>query len=172
MALTLKANNGKLREIVTDAEVFLSSNISTFFKIPRKSHNVKALWDTGATNTAISSNLATILNLTPTGRATIHGISQSYETNTYVVDIGLPNKVMIEDVPVTEAPNLGEYDLLIGMDIITIGDMSITNGSRNTWFSFRYPPDIHQIDYVSKANEIMEKKVRKEKSKRKEKRRR
>jgi hypothetical protein len=79
---------------------------------------------------------------------------------------------MIEDVPVTEAPNLGEYDLLIGMDIITIGDMSITNGSRNTWFSFRYPPDIHQIDYVSKANEIMEKKVRKEKSKRKEKRRR
>jgi len=170
-AFTLKAIDGRLSEIVTDIDVFVSQDITRLFNIPGKSVKVKAIWDTGATSTAISVRLASDLGLIPTGRATVHGVSRSYDTKTYIVDIGLPNKILIQSVQVTEAPNLGEYDALIGMDIITCGDLSITNGSGNTWVSFRYPSDIFQIDYVQKSNEIMKKKVRREKNKQKPKQR-
>lgn len=47
-------------------------------------------------------------------------MNSSHEVNVYVIDILLPNKIQIPDVHVTEASNLGEYDVLIGMDLITL----------------------------------------------------
>jgi len=76
------------------------------------------------------------------------------------VDILLPNNVAIPNVHVTEALNLGEYDILIGMDIITIGDFSITNANKMTVFSFRIPPYYKHTDYVKEAGKIQTKKKR------------
>lgn len=168
-AVTVKAIGGKLREIVTDAEIFVAKDILNLFKVTRKSESVKAIGDTGATNTVISSTIASRLGLIPTGKASARDANREYESNTYIVDIGLPNHIMIENVQVTEAINLGTYDLLIGMDLITIGDFVITNATGNTWFSFRIPPDGIHIDYVARAEEIQKKKIRRDKGKHKKK---
>ena len=111
------------------------------------------------------------LGLIPTGVVTAQDANNSYQSNTYMVDIGLPNGILIADVRVTEAANLGNYDLLIGMDIITLGDFAITNGLGNTWFSFRIPPDGIQIDYVARAEVIQKKQIRRHKNKIKKKKR-
>jgi hypothetical protein len=94
----------------------------------------------------------------------------SYQTSTYWVDIDLPNGILIPDVRVNEAANLGSYDLLSGMDIITLGDFAVTNGVGNTWFSFRIPPDGIPIDCVAKAEALHKKQVRRHQSKLKKKR--
>ena len=35
--------------------------------------------------------------------------------------------------------DIGDYDVIIGMDIIILGDFVITNKDDQTWFAFRYP---------------------------------
>ena len=52
-------------------------------------------------------------------------------------DVMLPNKVMVKGIRATES-DLQICDALIGMDIITLGDMLITNAP-NTRFEFRLP---------------------------------
>lgn len=52
-------------------------------------------------------------------------------------------------VKVTEGV-LSGFDLLIGMDIITTGDFSITNVGGKTIFSFRVP-SIKELDYVKES---------------------
>ena len=54
--------------------------------------------------------------------------------DTFLVNIGLPNKVLIQHVEVTRGELVGT-DMLIGMDIITSGDFSITNVGGKTIFS-------------------------------------
>lgn len=68
--------------------------------------------------------------------------------STYIVDIVLPNRVLVKDVTVTGASGLsGGCEVLIGMDIIALGDLSITNHKDVTCMSFRIP-FLHEIDYV------------------------
>jgi predicted aspartyl protease len=96
-----------------------------------------ALWDTGATGSAITNNVATQLNLPIVNKqycSTPSGISIH---NVYLVDLILPNKVKIQNVRVIEA-NL-KQDALIGMDIIKYGDFAISNFQGYTQFSFRIP---------------------------------
>lgn len=68
----------------------------------------------------------------------------------FLVNFGLPNKIAIPNVKVV----LGEpggTDILIGMDIITLGDFAVTNKGGVTVFAFRIP-SISVIDYVEEAN--------------------
>lgn len=169
-ALTVKSHGGVLRQLVTTVHVFTAKEIINNFKIEKKEFQGQAIWDTGATTTAISSNVARGLNLIPIGKATVEAVNDRYEVNRYLVDIVLPNGVGLRSVEVTEATNLGQFDILIGMDIITKGDFVITNAGGETWFSFRIPPDGKKIDYVARANEIQAKQVRRKKSKAKRKR--
>ncbi|MCK4676717.1 MAG: SEC-C domain-containing protein [Bacteroidales bacterium] len=73
-------------------------------------------------------------------------------TDTYFVSFILPNKVRVNGVRVAEVPQLtGNVDMLIGMDIITLGDFSVTNVGGKTVFSFR-TPSVKMIDYVAEIN--------------------
>ena len=110
----------------------------------------KALWDTGATVTCISSNVVKYLNLIRTGFRNIQTPSGSKVVNTYLVNIKLPNQLLVIDVPVCDS-DIGDQgiDLLIGMDIITRGDFSISQFGGKTTFSFCVP-SIEKTDFVSK----------------------
>ena len=66
----------------------------------------------------------------------------------------LPNNVGVADVHVTEASNLGNCDVLIGMDIITLGDFTITQDNGCTIFSFRFPASEKYIDFVEETNRL------------------
>jgi hypothetical protein len=41
------------------------------------------------------------------------------------------------------------FDVIIGMDILTLGDLAITNHNHRTVLSFRIPPDAKHIDFAS-----------------------
>ncbi len=106
-----------------------------------------AIWDTGATNTVITENVAKQCGLVPTGLTQVHSVHGSKLANTYLVNVYLPNHVEVQGLRVTEG-DLLEFDLLIGMDIISTGDFAVTNFRGKTMFSFRVPSQAH-IDFVA-----------------------
>ena len=100
---------------------------------------VKAIWDTGAYGSVISPKVAQELGLVPVGVKPIQTANGTYEAYAYVVDMMLPNKLVIRGVEVTES-DLKVCDALIGMDIISMGDMKVTN-KPTTKFIFRIPAE-------------------------------
>jgi len=109
-----------------------------------------ALWDTGASCSCISHDVAAKLRLIPIGKRTIQTPTGRETVNRYLVDIVLPNDVTVDSVEVCES-EIGAQglNLLVGMDIITIGDFAVSNHNKQTVFSFRVPPQKH-IDFVAK----------------------
>lgn len=119
-------------------------------------HRTTALWDTGATNSIITQDTAKSLSLTPIGKTnTNHGGGQS-EHFTHYVNIGLPNKLLVTGVTVTEMDKIVDnFGVIIGMDIISQGDFSLTNFEGKTLFSFRIP-SLTKVDYVQEFNNYMQ----------------
>lgn len=113
---------------------------------PHHGIDCTAIWDTGATGSVISSRLATQLGLIPTSMTLVHHASGTSTQPVYKVNIALPNYTGFAYVNVSQGEFSEEFDVLIGMDIITQGDFSITNVGYNTMFSFRMP-SLESIDY-------------------------
>jgi hypothetical protein len=149
-SFTLTSNGGLLRALICDCQAcaaFDPNAVPADLRPPFRTF--KALWDTGATNSAITQEVVDQCGLKPTGMARVGGIHGVRLAETFDVNIGLPNGVAFVGVPVT----LGQVDdaqMLIGMDIITAGDFSITNVGGRTVFSFRIP-SIHTIDYAKQG---------------------
>ena len=113
----------------------------------------EAIWDTGATKSVITQKVIDGCGLAATGMAKVQGVHGGWvNRETYLVNIGLPNKVMMSGVIVTKG-EMASTDVLIGMDVITMGDFSVTNCQGLTKFSFR-APSIEHIDYVEQANKL------------------
>lgn len=106
-----------------------------------------AIWDTGATNTVITQKVVQECGLKPTGMVKVFHADGETITNTYLVNIRLPNKVEVCQIRVTEGILTGQADVLIGMDIIGRGDFAVTNKNGKTVFSFRMP-SVERIDFV------------------------
>jgi WD40 repeat protein len=75
-------------------------------------------------------------------------VSGEMLSDVYLVNIELPNKYMISGVRVTEGKISGDFEVLIGMDIIQLGDFAVTNYNGRTVFSFRIPSMAH-IDFLN-----------------------
>lgn len=110
-----------------------------------------AIWDTGASKSCITESIVKDLSLIPVGKTSISTANGAVTVDTYFVNIGLPNGVMVPDVLVSCADLGKEIDVLIGMDIITMGDFSITNISGRTTFTFRIP-SVKEVDFVDEYN--------------------
>lgn len=115
---------------------------------------INALWDTGASSSAICSKIVSDLGLQPLRKIDVTHADGVSRKNLYKVNISLPNKFLIKNIEVIEADLVGNnFDALIGMDIITLGDFSITNVGQKTKFSFRIP-SIKEIDYAKEAGDL------------------
>ena len=80
-----------------------------------KQYTVKAVWDTGATRTAISCELAELMGLSPDGSREFQAASGVVSSDVYEVDILLPNDVLLKNVAVTGLElATRSYDLLLG----------------------------------------------------------
>ena len=120
----------------------------------KKIEGLRSIWDTGATGTSIHVEVAQELELVQIGFQTNYGVNGVSQDPTYLVDIELPNKAVIKNVQVS-AMNWGAtskkkfgYDVLIGMDIINLGDFAVTaNKEGKTIMSFRVPR-IKTLDFV------------------------
>lgn len=106
----------------------------------------EAIWDTGATNCVITQAVIDACGLVATGMANVNGPNGAFQSETYLVNIALPQAVIFPVVRVTKGNFIGA-DVLIGMDIINKGDFAVTNLGGITKFSFRIPSLVH-IDFV------------------------
>jgi predicted aspartyl protease len=116
---------------------------------PANIKNFEVIWDTGATNTVITSDIVSALNLQPTSTATTQTPNGPRLCNVYLVDLFLPNKVIFPCLQVIEAIIDGQFNMLIGMDIIGKGDFSVSSHKGIRMFSFRMPSLVN-IDYTGK----------------------
>lgn len=146
-----------------DALTTRGSGIQNCIKTPavvtnlqtRKESNTLAIWDTGATNSVITKAKAAELGLIPVSKTQVRGVGGTYLANIYQVIIKLNNQSIRISCLVTECEELSNVDdtgLLIGMDIIALGDFVITNHKRKTTMTFRVP-SLQEIDYVNEIEE-------------------
>lgn len=135
---------------MTEATVLKASVVST--EEVTLLHTMKALWDTGATGTVINIAMANSIGLKPFDKRRVVGADGEYMANVYLADIKLPNSLRITNVEITSGKLGNSIDLLIGMNIIQMGDFNISNAGGKTTFSYIYPPNPKPIDYVEQID--------------------
>jgi len=86
----------------------------------------KGIFDTGATNSVISVDLAKRLALPVLGKYDVGTAGGVVRQTVHMVNFVLPNNVICSARLVTAAP-LGKIDFLLGMDIISMGNAFIIN---------------------------------------------
>ena len=114
---------------------------------------VRALWDTGATASCISQGLARHLGLKAIDICPVRGVTGVIDSPVYLIDVLLPSSVEIPGVRVTEFLDNGAFEVIIGMDIMTLGDFAVSNKGGKTMVSFRIPPSDSPIDFVEQLEE-------------------
>ena len=144
IAFTVSASN-KLALLTTPVNIYSTEKFNKDFK--KKKDVYTALWDTGSSMTVISDSLATELGLAKAGELDADTAGGKYKANKYVISISLPNRLNIENVMVSSGKLGPGIDILIGMDIIGLGDFAISNVNNKTVFSFRFP-STRVIDFV------------------------
>lgn len=147
-------HKGIAARIITPVSVSLAFDPAQHEQPPHPLYKTTALWDTGATNSVLTQATISALGLTPVGETMVSHAGGSDPSKTYVITFYLPNHVCVPGVLVTAChDNAGNFGAIIGMDIITQGDFSITNINQCTLASYRIP-SIQTIDYVVEANRI------------------
>jgi len=90
-----------------------------------KKLKVRALWDTGATNTMVSKKVAVALGLRKTGEISVRSFAGEKTVNLYYLRLLLAGG-FAKDLQVLELSDIKEADVLIGMDVIGYGDFVFT----------------------------------------------
>ena len=141
-----------MHELHSEAEIFNYFDPSISIKTE------KALWDTGANCTAINLILIDKLKLKPVSKVTVFGAHGPQEVDTYMINLqlGSLDQVLYHEVEVSGL-GLGDgTDVLIGMDIITLGDFAISNADGKTTFTYAVPPFKNRINFVGEASRVNE----------------
>jgi len=71
----------------------------------------------------------------------IQGVDGYEPSEAYVINLTLPDKITFHELPVV-LKNPGKdvwWDVIIGMDIISTGELIVKNVNSKTEWSFRYP---------------------------------
>jgi hypothetical protein len=128
---------------ITETERVLPEKAQVFWK--------KALWDTGATQCCISDRLAIELGLEAEDYVEVATATGIFEFPIYFIHLVLPNRLVFRSIEVIEFSysDDDDCDLIIGMDIMTQGDLSMTNQEGHTVFSFRIP-SLHTVDFEAR----------------------
>ena len=114
-------------------------------------HKWRSLWDTGATRSSISKRVVDSLQLIPIGYGGIITAGGEVQINAYLIDMVLPNSVVIQNIVVTCPKIDTDIDVIIGMDVMKHGDLSLSFANGQTTFSFAVP-SVEPIDFVKKYN--------------------
>jgi gag-polyprotein putative aspartyl protease len=154
-ALT-QAFEGIVFRIYTGAGVCPSTEIFEIERVLPEQTQVfwkKALWDTGATQCCISDRLAIELGLEAEDYVEVSTATGIAEFPIYFIHLVLPNRLVFHNIEVIEFSygDDDDCDLIIGMDIMTQGDLSMTNQEGRTVFSFRIP-SLHTLDFEAEKH--------------------
>lgn len=138
MSTLIKHFGERKDAIITDCFIVMPAGVTDENGDRRYCKIENAVWDTGATNTVITPDIVEALGLKPTGKSSISAYGGVVETCTYKIDLCSENGYKIENLEVMSG-DYSDYDVLIGMDVITQGDFSISTFDGKTSFSFRIP---------------------------------
>ena len=99
------------------------------------------IWDTGASVSCITSNIVEKYNLTSTGKSNFYtgGHRESKLTDIYSINLMFRDDFVFNNLRVLKIEKHDVFDIIIGMDIISKGDFSVSNLNGKTSFSFRIP---------------------------------
>jgi hypothetical protein len=149
-SFTIKSTGGVLRVLQTHCAVAEAFDPATTPAPYPQFHQFQAIWDTGATISAVTQKVIDTCGLKPISMTDVHGVGGVHRSEVYLVNIVLPNNIGVKQVRVTRGI-LANVDVLFGMDIITIGDFAITNRGGITVFTFCFPS--HRcLDFVDEYN--------------------
>lgn len=132
MATFKKEYPDLVESVITECDIYSS--------VGKRFHTDRALWDTGADTTIISSRIAKQLQLKPLRQGYITDIGGDSSSNVFLVHIQLPTGDFVTDVEVME-DDYYDYDVIIGTDVIMFGDFLISNAEEKTTFQFRTPSE-------------------------------
>jgi hypothetical protein len=79
----------------------------------------------------------------------VHSAQGEFTSSVYQIDVIFPNRLLIQKIDVIEFKKGRDFDCIIGMDILRMGDCAITNANGITVFSFRVPSDNKHIDFTN-----------------------
>lgn len=138
---TATSTNGLWSRIIVPCEIILhdkSWKPVPIFDLSKYPH--KALWDTGATQSVISVDLANQLDLTPIGYGYNITGSGKEMVPIYMIDFQSLG-FSLGGMQVSALPGINGqgFDMLVGMDIISQGDFLVSNANGVTKVSFRTP---------------------------------
>ncbi len=144
---------GRVRVLKTEVGIFIPVSKDEAERLSPQVRACTAVWDTGATGTVITKQIADELGLKPIGITEVYHAQGKALTNEYLVNVALPSGVVVPGVRVTEGVLTG-CDVLIGMDIIAMGDFAVTNANSHggTTLSFSIP-SVAEIDFVPQSRE-------------------
>jgi len=153
-AITLFDNDGNLKHVILDVQLrvkhppcFSGNPTVNTINICK----VGAIVDTGATVCAITKRKARELGLIPTGEYPFTSTGGRGLFAMYVLDVIFPKGKVFENIEVSEMSDDEECDFLIGMNIISQGDMALTRVDGIAAFSFRVPPAGKYIEFEKEA---------------------
>ena len=148
------ARYDSLSRVLRTQEVGISTIHALAVKKRPAPRTYSAIWDTGATHTNVTTRVVKECGLVPTGVADVTGVHGTQRANIYLINVYLPNRVVVEGVGAVETPSLPEVDdVLIGMDIIGMGDFAVSNFQGRTVFSFRMPSQ-EEVDFASRPPRV------------------
>lgn len=124
-----------VKDIVTEAAVFPDFKEGEL--PPLRYFTENAAWDTGSERTVISQEIASALGLKSLGKVDLHGVGDQ-KGDIYKISIAIPSSKVFHGFYVY-GMNIDDYEVLIGMDIISKCDFAITNQDSKTTFSFQTP---------------------------------
>ncbi|MDR0561592.1 MAG: hypothetical protein LBG73_02775 [Spirochaetaceae bacterium] len=125
-----------VRAVITEVMVRRATVSDVVYDTAPVDIPVRALWNTGAGMSVISTKIVEKLALSSAGMGTLTGIGGILRTKLYDVSVTLPNKLIFPQICVAEWEGHRNYDMLIGMDIISRGRFVIDSGAGNTVFTF------------------------------------
>ena len=138
-------------ELNTDVSIIPTCTTDTALRgVPIE---IEALWDTGATDSCMKPTLWERLKLYPieSGRRQVAGIGGNVTADLTIVNLLLPPGLEIAGCPIYVTDFPGDAEILIGMDIIGLGDFAVCNTDNETSFSFAIPPFPDRINLADKA---------------------
>lgn len=119
-------------QIITDAIVFVPEKDNVIKKFIK----VRTLWDTGATHSQITREVAEVLGLKPIETLPVnHGAGQS-EMRIYEAGLAVDDVIRVKQMKMAECYGAGRFDAIIGMDIISFGTFRLEGVGEERTFTF------------------------------------
>lgn len=119
--------------LINSQIIIAVSVFSAGFDITDPNNNLfKALVDTGAMKTFLAPKTVLKLNLSPIGKGIMRTANGLEEVNKYNIKLHVPlikGNYIIDNLPVMQyKSDASEYDLIIGMDLILQGSLTVSRG--------------------------------------------